>query len=349
MDIYWIWLSQTKYIGAVLQRRLIDQFGSPEKIYCASDSELRQIPRISQRAINSLLHNRDLSKAKQILKQCDSQGIQLLTLFDNRYPNYVKKFHDAPILFYYKGLLKNLSETVGVVGSRRCSAYGRTIAEKIGMELALHDITLVSGFAKGIDSYAQASCLHHAGYVVIFLAGGVDVCYPSEQRNLYEATLNNGGVFLSEHPPGIKPFYKYFVKRNLFISGWSRKLVVVEAGEKSGALSTADFAQKQGKPVYVVPHQIDSLEGKGSNRLLLNGASPYLGIDSIVSFREELNYSIQVQKIGDPILQLLSTFPQSIYSIAQALQLDEQTIMDKLITLELEGRIIIRGNQVSLL
>ena len=164
-----------------------------------------------------------------------------------------------------------------VLSDQEDDPYGRRAAEEIGIDLALHDIPLISGFAKGIDSYAQAACLNKKGYTVIFLAGGVDVCYPPEQQSLYQKTLENGSVFLSQYPPGTQPRPTQFLQRNALISAWSTELVVVEAGEKSGALWTADFARKQGKPIYSVPHPIHISEGKGSN-LLSKGALPYLGM-----------------------------------------------------------------------
>lgn len=133
------------------------------------------------------------------------------------------------------------------------------------MQLAQHGIPLVSGFAKGIDSYTQTACINHGGYTALFLVGGVNICYPLEQQSLYFKTLESGGVFLSQFPPGTKPQPTQFIKRNAFISAWSTELVVVEASEKSGALWTADFAKKQGKQVYAVPHPITTSEGKGCN------------------------------------------------------------------------------------
>lgn len=349
MNVYWIWLSRLKFVGTVFQKRLVLQFGSPEAIYHATPSDLMSTPRLSKRAIDSILNNKDLVKAMEIHTHCKKHGIQLLSYSDNLYPEYARNYPESPILFYYIGHLDYFTEAVGVVGSRRCTVYGRKIAEEIGRELALSKKTLISGFAKGIDSYAQASCLLHRGYTVIFLANGVDICYPSEQRNLYQQTLESGGVFLSPYPPGTKPYPQQFVIRNSFISAWSHKLVVVEAGEKSGALLTADFAFKQGKPVFSVPHPIDSPDGKGSNLLLAKGGMPYLGMASIFPSQKREGTICDVQEKMDPILKMLSKSKKSISSIAVALNTGEQTIMDRLLSLELEGKVIIRGNIASLL
>ena len=245
--------------------------------------------------------------------------------------------------------MKAIKHAIGVVGSRRCTAYGRKIAEEIGVELAQHGIPLVSGFAKGIDSYTQAACINHGGYAALFLAGGVDICYPLEQQSLYFKTLKNGGVFLSQFPPGTKPHPKQFLRRNAFISAWSTELIVVEASEKSGALWTADFAKKQGKQVYAVPHPISTPEGKGCNLLLTEGAKPYLSWQSLTSlFDSYENYLNTITtKVLDPILEILANSPASISHLSHELNMSESVLMDKLLNLELQGKLIVRGNMVS--
>jgi DNA processing protein len=354
MDIYWIWMSRVKYTGPILQKRLLNEFGTPEAVYCASLEDLEKIQGVSKRAAQSIINNRDLTDSRNILNECGKMEIQLLRFSDPLYPSYAKNCNESPILLYYKGNLQKITQSVGVVGARRCTAYGRRVAEELGRELALLGIPYISGFAKGIDSYGQAACLNQGGYTLSFLAGGVDVCYPPEQNGLYRAVLENGGIFLAEHPPGTKPYPKQFLQRNAFISAWSTELVIVEAGEKSGALWTADYAIKQGKPVYSVPHPIYSLEGKGCNALLSRGAIPYLGKESLKSLRvistpNEVNIPIQNQE-QDPIIQLLSSqTPAAISSLMQTLNTNESTMMDRLFALELKGKIVIRGDMVSLL
>ena len=351
MDIYWIWLSRIKYVGPVLQKRLLAAFDdSPKAIYFASQADLKKIPRISKRAVDSIIANRDLTGAANVLKQCNEKRIKLLFFPDDLYPPYTKNIKESPAVLYYKGHLRKITNAIGVVGSRRCTTYGRKMAEEIGTDLALHDIPLISGFAKGIDSYAQAACLKQGGYAAIFLAGGVDVCYPPEQQSLYHKTLENGSVFLSQYPPETHPHPAQFLQRNALISAWSTELVVVEAGEKSGALWTADFATKQGKQIYSVPHPIHISEGKGGNLLLAKRAVPYLGIDSLATIRTIKPIQITPPVMEqDPIVKLLSQSPTSISSIANSLNSSESIMMDRLFSLELEGKIIIRGDMVSLL
>ena len=140
MNIYWIWLSTIKYIGPVLQKRLLAEFGSPQEVYSAALDKLEKVPHLSKRAIDSLLSTRDLTISNHILQRCHKRIIQLLTLSDSLYPHYAKRLPESPILFYFKGHLKEIKHAIGVVGSRICIAYGRKIAEDIGMELAQHGI-----------------------------------------------------------------------------------------------------------------------------------------------------------------------------------------------------------------
>jgi len=349
VDIYWIWLSLIRYVGPILQKRLLLEFETPEKIYFASQCDLEKTPHLNKRAIHSVINSRDLSRAREILKRCEEKGIKLLPFTNDLYPSFAKAAQESPILLYYKGQLLKINDSIGVVGSRRCTAYGRKAAENIGTALALHDVPLISGFAKGIDSYAQASCIKQGGYTAIFLGGGPDVCYPPEQHSLYHKTLEKGGAFLSQYPPGTNPSPKQFLQRNALISAWSQELVVVEASENSGALWTADFSRKQGKPIYALPHSIYLNEGKGSNLLLARGAIPYLGIESLRSIHSTKSSPLLTPlQEEDPIIKLLSESPLTIPKLQYALNSTDEQLLDKLVTLELEGKIIIRGEMVSI-
>ncbi|WP_071396516.1 DNA-processing protein DprA [Bacillus tuaregi] len=348
MDTYWIWFSLLSYIGPVLQKRILKEFESPKDIYHASRAKLESIPKLNKRAVHSIINNRDLEVAKRILEKCDQKGIKLLSFSNHLYPTFAKSAKESPILLYYRGHLKEITHSIGVVGSRRCTAYGRKTAEEIGIHLASQGIPLISGFAKGIDSYTQSSCINHGGYTILFLAGGVDICYPREQEKLYHKTIENGGVFLSQYPPGTTPSPKQFLQRNALISAWSEELIVVEASQKSGALWTADFANKQGKTIYAVPHSIYSPEGKGCNLLLSQGAVPYLGVDGItLSHSVKPTFTPQLFQEEDFILNCLTECPTEISTLAKKLHTTESEVIDKLLLLELEAKVIIRGEMVS--
>ncbi|WP_180968204.1 DNA-processing protein DprA [Cytobacillus massiliigabonensis] len=349
MEIYWIWLSRLKHVGPVWQKQLLAQFQTPKAVYESIEDELLQIPKLTKSARKSILSNRCLKDAENILETAESRRVNLLTLTSEYYPKFAQESKQSPILLYYKGELQPLHTTVGVVGARRCSPYGRKIAKQIGEELAAINTPVVSGFAKGIDSYAQAACSKKGGYTIAFFGCGPDICYPREHRILYQQILENGGVFLSQYPPGTLPSPKYFLARNALISAWSQELVIVEAGERSGALWTVDFAIKNNKPVYAVPNRIDSQEGAGTNRLLAQGIPPYLGIQSLQAYKENQehsNPSLAAIIPKSPILQLLSNSPATIHQLSRELNLDVTDIMDQLFELELDKQIIVRGNMV---
>lgn len=350
MKIYWIWLTTLKYVGPVLQKQLIAHFQTPKAVYDAEEEELSKVPKMNKKALKSILSNRSLKEAENILKATDRNGIEILQFEDDLYPDFAKVYKESPIVLYYKGDLRPVQTTVGVVGARRCTPYGKKIAEQLGEELAALNIPVISGFAKGIDSYAQAACIRNGGYTMAFLGCGPDICYPPEQRPLYHQILEKGGTFISQYPPGTPPTSKSFVVRNALISAWSTELVIVEAGEQSGALWTADFAAKNNKPVYAVPNQINIPEGAGTNLLLSRGVPPYLGIHSLQAAKARVNNNHQVPPTPineNPILKLLSQNTYTIQQLSNQLNSNETEIMDQLFELELDQQIIIRGNVVS--
>lgn len=353
MERYWVWLSRVKYVGPVLQKNLIAQFVSPKAVYEADEKVLAAVPKMTKIALESILKSRCLKDAESIVNIADKNEVHILPFDHCNYPQFAKVCRESPIVLYYRGKLHdNLTETtIGVVGARRCSSYGRKIAEQIGEGLAHLKVPVISGFAKGIDSYAQASCTRNGGYTIAFLGTGPDICYPPEQRPLYDKILENGGCFISAFPPGTKAFPKYFLMRNALISAWSTELIIVEASERSGALTTVEFAIKNNKTVYAVPNQIDLPEGFGTNALLSKGHPPFLGIPSLQSIKNksiEVNHNslINVTKDDFNILDLIPDTPITIQQLFSLVSLNSQEPMDQLNDLELERKIIIRGNLI---
>ncbi|MBU8881135.1 DNA-processing protein DprA [Bacillus sp. FJAT-29790] len=347
MDIYWVWLSRIKFVGPVLQKQLLSHFPTPKAVYGAKEDELSEVHGMTKKAIQSIASSRCLKEAESIMKATQKSGVSLFVFDNELYPEFAKGCKESPILLYFRGELKPFQTSVGVVGARRCSSYGRKIAEWIGEELAELNIPVISGFAKGIDSYAQAACVRKGGYTIAFLGCGPDICYPPEQRLLYHKILENGGTFLSKYPPGTPPKPKHFLERNALISAWSTELVIVEAGEQSGALWTANFASQNNKPVYAVPNQIDTPEGAGTNLLLSRGIPPYLGIRSLQTAKNAMKNMPSATPCPDNnILQMLSRAPATILQLANGLNINETVLMDQLLDLELEKKIIIRGNIV---
>ncbi len=269
---YWVWLSEMKGLRNQTRLALLRRFGDPESVFYADQDELLLTEGADPGQLR-LLEDHDLTAADRILADCQRLDIQLLTFNDAAYPGRLKNIYDPPALLYCKGRLPMLDDlmSVAVVGTRDCTPYGVTCAEKLGYGLAAGGAVVVSGLAKGIDGAAARGALRAGGTVVAVVGGGVDVQYPYENRYLYEDTAANG-VVLSEYPPGAEALAKHFPVRNRILSGLSVATLVVEAPERSGALITAATALEQGRDVFAVPGPIDAPTSVGCNRLIRDGA-----------------------------------------------------------------------------
>ena len=284
---YWIWLTLLKGIGPITAKRLIDEFGIPENIYNADFDRLTKVSGIGSVTANMILNSKSLGSSEIILNNCIKNNIKILTCFDSIYSDTFNKYQDMPIVLYYKGEIKNKTG-IAIVGSRRCSSYGKRVVVEASKYLANNDIAVISGMAKGIDGYAHAVCLNAGGYTVAFLGSGLDTCYPKEHKSLMESIIENGAV-ISEYPPGVEARAEHFPRRNFLISSFSEKILVVEASKDSGTLITASIAKSQGKKVVAVPSEIYSITGEGTNQLIFNGAEIYLNPKQLLNHDENLN------------------------------------------------------------
>lgn len=273
MLLYWIWLAELKDITLLQKQRLLEHFHDPEELYHTADGVFQKLglPEKERQA----LQNRDLKAAEQILHRCTEKDIKLLPLTDSAYPNRLRNTPDAPILLYYRGILPDWESApfIGIVGTRKASAYGLQVAHQMGGQIAAGGGHIVSGGAAGGDTAAMHGALE-AGYPVVGVLGcGVDVVYPRSNRRLFDAVVENG-CLISEYPPEAPPLDWHFPARNRIISGISSGVLVVEAPVKSGALITAHRALEQGRDVFVVPGNINIPTCAGSNALLQEGATP---------------------------------------------------------------------------
>lgn len=268
---YWVWLAQTASIGGVKVKRLLEHFDSPRAVFCADAPALRVAGLTAPEAEAILAH--DLRDADEILNACYEKNIHILTLQDSAYPEFLREIPDPPPVLYYCGRLPDLSRraALGVVGARNASAYGLTSAKRLGYQIGRCGGIVVTGMARGVDSQAAEGALSANAPVIGVLGCGVDVVYPPENRRLFRDVAKNGCI-LSEFPPATPPLGVNFPRRNRIISGLSDGVIVVEAGEKSGSLITAELALEQGRDVFAVPGNIDNPACAGSNRLLRENA-----------------------------------------------------------------------------
>jgi DNA processing protein len=288
---YWVGFNLVKGIGSVRIQAMLDRFGSLELAWQAPVDVLRSAG-LSEKIITNLIKIRSEIDIDKILEKIDGLGIQVITRLDENYPRLLKEIDQPPPVLYIKGSFTLKDDwAVAIVGTRRVTSYGRQVASEVANQLARQGVTIVSGLARGVDSIAHDAAIRAGGRTIAVLGCGVDRVYPPEHRSLAEKVISQGAL-ISDYPPGTPPDSANFPPRNRIISGLSRATIVVEAGETSGALITATFSIEQGRDVFAVPGGIYSVQSKGTNFLIQQGARPLLNIGEIF---EALNF----ERIGE--------------------------------------------------
>lgn len=277
---YWLKLSRIDNLRATIKIDLITALGGVKNVFDAKKEILLKagFTKKHYETLHSDILNQDI---KNIMELCSKKNINILPIPHEEYPEMLKYIADPPLVLYVYGSIPK-ANAVAIVGSRKASGYGVETAFKIASELALSDIVIVSGMARGIDTAAHSGALDAGGKTVAVLGCGVDIVYPPENRNLMERIIKSGAV-ISEYPPGISPTTFNFPARNRIISGMSLGTLVVEAGLKSGSLITANFALEQGRDVFSIPGNICNYNSMGTNRLIKDGAKIVLDSDDILN------------------------------------------------------------------
>lgn len=287
-DRAWIWLNSVVGTNVRLADELIFiNDGLLPLFEAARNGKPIRLPESSDDTLKDKLRSTsDDRNIDAVIQKLDSIGVVAVTRDNRDYPNLLREIFDPPTLLFVKGRLKgNMRLPIAVIGSRKCSDYGRSMAEYFGKELAAKGACVVSGMADGCDSAAAwgALSVSNADYpTVAVLGSGIDVVYPSSNRRLYDAIAERGAV-VSELPPGRFPSRESFPQRNRIISGISKGVLVAEAGVKSGTSITVGFAHDQGRDVFAVPGRITDMMSAGSNQLIKSGsAKAVFGIDDIL-------------------------------------------------------------------
>src|SRR5262245_30718703 len=265
----WVELNMTPGIGPRAAAKLLERFGSAEAVYTATRVELEQM-RLVPEAIDCIIARELQSVADVEIRTVGQIGGDILLLDDGVYPSSLREIYDPPIVLYVKGAWSECLEQpcVGVVGSRRCSTYGQNAAMMLARDLAGRGVTVVSGFARGIDAAAHRGALEASGRTVAVLGTGLDEVYPRDHNKLAADILAQGGALVSQFPLQTPPVSENFPYRNRIISGLSLGIVVVEAAENSGSLITARLAIEQNREVFAVPGNITSRNSFGTNYLI---------------------------------------------------------------------------------
>jgi DNA processing protein len=341
---YWVGFNLVNGVGPVRFRRLLDVFGAAREAWNASAPTLAAAG-LDARCVESILAVRDRANLDRHMERVRQRGITLLTWDDENYPRQLKNIHSAPPLLYVQGNLAAQDEiAVAVVGTRRLTVYGRECTMRLAGELARHSITVVSGLAKGVDTMAHRAALEAGGRTLAVLGTGLDVVYPPENARLTEEIVQHGAI-ISDYPLGTQPEAGNFPPRNRLISGLSLGVLIVEAGDKSGALITCDYALEQGREVFAVPGNITSRMSAGTNRLIQQGAKLVTRVEDIV---EELNLGMVAEQLSmrevlpendqeAALLRSLTAEPIHVDELVRASGLPVAEVSAALTMMELKG------------
>ena len=305
---YWLGFNCVKGIGPAKLTALLNYFETPAAAWQATVFQLQRIG-FDKRAINSFFKTRETLDLDKYLSQVEAFGADVVTWDSSKYPDYLKEIPNPPPVLYVIGEMQEIDQwAVAIVGTRRLTSYGRQVTKDLVAGLVRNNITVVSGLARGIDAVAHKTAVELGGRTIAVLGSGLDCIYPAEHRQLVDAITNGHGAVISEYGLGVKPEAKNFPPRNRVISGLSMGVVVVEAGERSGALITTNFALEQDREVFVVPGNISSPVSRGPNKLIQEGAKLVSRVEDIL---EELQLT---QVVAQTAVQL--ALPETAEEVA---------------------------------
>lgn len=363
----WLRLALIPEIGARRGKRLLEKFKTPAAILNAPLTALAEVEEIGFSIAKKIVAQKDRVDLTRQLKAIEESESQIIPLESEFYPAQLKAIFDPPLVLFVKGnLLTQDYFSLSLVGTRMSSFYGRAMAEKLSSQLVQRGFTIVSGGARGIDTFSHQAALKAGGRTIAVLGCGLDIVYPPENKKLFTQIAEEGAL-VSEFPLGTPPNKQNFPLRNRIISGLSLGVVVVEAPPRSGALITATSALEQGRQVFSVPGKADSFTSKGTHQLLREGAKLVESVEDIIEELEPLlrgklkEFKSQHKEIegvkkenikGDlteeeeRICRLLSCQPLSLEELVAANQIPLHKIYALLTRLELKKIIRQSGGQV---
>lgn len=347
---YWVGFSEIPGVGRVRIAQLKEYFGSLEEAWKAPEGKLKQAG-LDSRSVDALVAFRPRISLDAEMEKLERYKVRVLTCDDPLYPSRLKEIYDYPAVLYVRGSLPGQDEPcLAVVGTRRPTIYGRQVTEEIVTDLARSGVTIVSGLARGIDSVAHRAALEAGGKTIAVFASGLDIVYPGENAKLAREVMERGAL-VSEYPLGVKPKPDNFPLRNRIMSGLSLGVLVVEAGERSGALITAHQALEQNREVFAIPGSILSPASQGTNWLIQEGAKLVRNYTDIL---QELNLAVVAQQteikefslaeesgvegsVESAILKQLSSEPSHIDEVCRRSGLSMPEVSSALAMLELRG------------
>jgi len=350
---YWIGLNHFPKFGPVRYKKIIKYFSNENSnLKNAFNASTREFAKagIEENIATEFISARVKINPEQIIENLNRENIKVATINSEFYPKLLQEIYNPPPLLYYKGDINLDNEfTLAVVGTRKCTSYGRQVTEKIVRDLTQNKLTIVSGLALGIDTLAHLTTLDMAGKTVAVLGSGLDKqsIYPSSNRYLADKIIANNGCVISEFPPGTQPLRYNFPQRNRIISGLSLGTLVIEAGEKSGALITAMHSLEQNREVFAVPGNIFSPVSEGPNKLIKIGAKSVTTAKDIIETLDlaQITAYIDNKKImpeseeEKKIITWLTHEPIHIDEIVRLTKLDTSAINSTLTIMEMKGMV----------
>lgn len=329
--VYACWLDTIYWISSRTKYRLLDVAGSTQGIYQMAQEQVEAV--MGKRGCERFVQHREHYKPSRVWNYLAQSGISYTYCQEPDFPQKLARIPDPPFGIFYKGELPEENvPAVAMIGARKCSTYGRCMAEQFAAAFAAHEVNIISGMAMGIDGISQAAALKAGGRSYAVLGCGVDIVYPRTNETLYQQLAAQGGL-LSEYPPQMAPRSSMFPPRNRLISALSDVVLVVEACEKSGTLITVDMALEQGREVYAIPGRCTDSLSMGCNRLLRQGAVVASAPEDIIEDMgwgqcHTRKYSGKTSSIR--LLETLSPTSQEVYAVLDVLPASQDGIVTKL-------------------
>ncbi|MDI6785794.1 MAG: DNA-processing protein DprA [bacterium] len=341
-------LNKIPGLGPVRIKALLNYFKDAEEILRAGFKSLSIVPGIGEFFANNICKHKNEIDIEKELSKIQKDEVKIITLEDDNYPELLKNIFDPPIVLYVKGEIKKEDEkALAIVGSRLATSYGKRVAYDIAKDLSYRGFNIVSGMARGIDTYAHKGALEAKGRTIAVLGCGLDIIYPPENKKLWEEISENGAV-ITEYPYGSLPEKGNFPRRNRIISGFSKGVLVVEAWTKSGSLITANLALEQGREVFAIPGRIYSKFSQGTHNLIKQGAKLVVNYQDILE-----EFGLEATQEGSPkkiLEEKLLPIERKIYSLIneEPIHVEDLAVLSKenivdisraLIQMELKGAI----------
>ncbi len=352
--------SLSQGVGPKTFLKLIKHFGSAKKAWEDLDLETSKNLGIGEKIFEKFDASRKSIDLSSYIKKLEQAKVKVVGYTDVLYPQSLKKLDSSPIVLFCKGNLDLLqvTQTIGIVGARKITAYGRDVTEKLTSELVSNNFCIVSGLAFGVDAIAHKTALENKGNTIAVLGCGVDCVTPLENENLYEEILDKNGLIISEYRLGLPPSLGSFPARNRIIAALSLGILVTEAAEDSGSLITADEALKLENPVFAVPGSINSQMSRGTLKLLKHGAHLVTSAQDILSELKIKNSELRIDKKSyealsftteeKMILDLIQSEPLSMDEISKKTKIPIVGLMALVSGLEMKGAAKNKNGELAL-